>query len=204
MNVEGTIMMRNEMVLDGNKIEMVNNTVNMKHGAHQQVMNILGNNEQIVHMMATSNEEVKAMQMASTMGTGFGLTTNFGVHTIVTLTNERLLLSYFDMAGSYIETSSYLYEEVKGITTHTSSYSQLECFYINTTNNKSYLLFAGKAHYAKLFDTLRIIPAAVSLVTATNMETTSKNLTQKDRKWNAIGIVAYVCFAVTMILTTLN
>ncbi|GGE60105.1 hypothetical protein GCM10007140_08130 [Priestia taiwanensis] len=163
---------------------------------------MLGNNEEIIHMLATSNEDVKAMQMASTMGSGFGLTNNFGVHTIITLTNEHILLSYFDMAGNYIETANYLYKEVRGITTYNRS--KLECLYIDTTHNKHYTLFASNSHYNELFQVLRNIPAASALVTTNALEMTNKNLKQKNKKWNVFGVAAYAFIAVTVILTTLN
>ncbi|GGE60074.1 hypothetical protein [Priestia taiwanensis] len=106
------------------------------------------------------------------------------------------------MLGNYIETVSYLYKEVRGVTTYNRA--KLECLYIDTTHNKHYTLFSGKSHYNELFQVLHTIPAASALVTTNALEITNKNLKQKNKKWNVVGIAAYAFIAVTVVLTTLN
>jgi hypothetical protein len=171
----------------------------LKKEARKHVMKDLTHGEEIFYMMATSNEEVKAAQGASTMGTGFGLTMDYGVHTIVTVTNNRILLSYFDSMYRYMETISYSYDEIAGITAHKENYSKLECLYISCKNKKRYLLFAGAAHYEKLFEVLRTIPAAEELMSPQRMKKVQRKLRKKNIIWNIIGIGALLFFGTVMI-----
>ncbi|GGE79279.1 hypothetical protein [Priestia taiwanensis] len=172
----------------------------LKEEARTYVAEELTDGEEILHILATSNEEVKAMQATTTMASRFGMTMDFGVHTIVTVTNNRLLLSYFDATNRYIETISYAYDEVRGITVHTEHYSKLECLYISCRDGKSYILHAGTAHYEKLFDVLRTIPAAEILMSQKTMVVVQQKVSKKNTRWNIVAAVLFCFFAMMTIL----
>jgi hypothetical protein len=176
----------------------------LKKEARKHVEKELENGEEILHTLATSNEEVKAAQGASTFGTGIGLTMDYGVHTIVTVTNNRIFLSYFDAICRYMETISYSYDEIKGVAAHTESYSKLDYLYIGCKNGKRYLLVAGQAHYDQLFEVLRTIPAAEGLVTLEAMEKVKKKLTWKNRKWNYLAFGLFLAFGTMIMLSVLR
>ncbi|GGE79287.1 hypothetical protein [Priestia taiwanensis] len=176
----------------------------LKREASKYVEKELQHGEGIFHVMATSNEEVKAAQGASTFGTGFGLTMDYGVHTIVTVTNNRIFLSFFDAMHRYMETINYTYDEIEGIVQHNENYSKLECLYIKCKNGKQYLLHAGSAHYEILFDVLGKIPAADELMDPERMKKVQKRVRKKNVIWNVLGFGVFLFFATMLILAMLR